>query len=278
MGEQAVNWGALPDIYYPTGLSGGVLGAAFRLAEKAHPPTQHRRKPQGGLTVPYLCHPVLCFKILRAHGIHDKATLMAALLHDALEPSKGAQGMFIGRPDMLRQALEGALQQAGESQPYQLSEEVIRLVVELTPDKGSSTQKTERQRAEALKYSGKARLIKLADHAATLMDDLFVPPSDAKESQAVFVDRARATAAICGDVSATDESRSPQVAMLHARVQNLADQRTQWIALSGQEAEVYRQKICTEIEKEMALALHSAESSPLIMVRELPRIGHGWVR
>jgi hypothetical protein len=269
MEETAASWGTLPAIYHPAALSDGALRAAYHVATAAHPMAQRRRKPDGAPVVPYLCHPVLCFKILRAHGVRDKATLMAGLLHDALESSSAPQGAFVGDPASLRQALQAALVREGEIHASGLAEEVTALVSELTPNKQDGHEKTERLRLEAMRYSPKARLVKMADHAATLMDDLFIPPKDTDEQQQRFIDRARETARICAQMPSGNSTVFRQAVVLRQLVEKLGDERTQQLRLPTDEVDVYSEQIRMKRADDLEVKLRSVDSIPLTILPNL---------
>ncbi|MBY0354697.1 MAG: hypothetical protein K2Q12_03085 [Rickettsiales bacterium] len=177
------------NIYQPPPIKSPPVLVALNIAQHAHR-LEIRRKPIDGVQVAYVGHPILAYKILKAYGETDTATLMAALLHDAVETvaDKAQAGPYAGKPEVLRAAL---LHELPNNEA--LIDEVMALVHELTP-KPVRTNKITSQQMEAMQYSSKAALIKMADHAASLLDDLCVPPDDSHEKRGDFFERTRTVA------------------------------------------------------------------------------------
>jgi guanosine-3',5'-bis(diphosphate) 3'-pyrophosphohydrolase len=122
------------------------LLSAVAFAARKHS-AQRRKDPQA---TPYINHPITVTELLaRVGGVEDLALLQAALLHDTIEDTTTT-------PEEL-DALFG--------------HEVRQLVQEVTDDK--SLPKAERKRLQivhAPDLSSRAKLLKLADKIANLMD------------------------------------------------------------------------------------------------------------
>lgn len=184
-----------------------ATAVAMKLSEQAHG-LELRRKPPCGPQIFYKHHPLLCYKILLAHGVTDEATLMAALLHDTLEPTSDPNqpGRYVEKPVLMTSDLEQHLSSAGIAESRELSKRVVDIIDELTLTESDAANKLKHQIEHASRYSQAALLIKMADHCATLMEDLFVPPADELEKRALNIERAATIAQICHENS---EKRNP---------------------------------------------------------------------
>jgi guanosine-3',5'-bis(diphosphate) 3'-pyrophosphohydrolase len=113
-----------------------------------------RRKDQP--RSPYINHPLEVARILWEVGsVRDKATLVAAILHDTIEDTETM-------PDEICELF---------------GEEVLRLVLEVTDDKSLPKQRRKNLQIEhAPHISTKAKLIKLADKISNLHDLIYSPP------------------------------------------------------------------------------------------------------
>ena len=121
-----------------------MLTDAIRCAVAAH--EGQKRKGSG---LPYVVHPLEVMQILLRHGVEDEETLVAAVLHDAVEDT------------------EVTIEQVRE----QFGERVAAIVAAVTkPEEGS---KAERKRiAGELLRAGPpaARIVKMADRLSNLHD------------------------------------------------------------------------------------------------------------
>ncbi|MGC9350098.1 MAG: HD domain-containing protein [Anaerolineae bacterium] len=118
---------------------------------------------------PYVNHPIAVAQVLwNVGGVRDVATLIAALLHDALEDTHAT-------PDEIA---------------AQFGDEVLALVQEVTDDK--SLPKATRKQLQidhAASLSRPARLIKLADKIQNVYDLGHAPPKAwSQERQSGYVD------------------------------------------------------------------------------------------
>ena len=129
------------------------LLSALRFAARAH--RDQRRK--GMDASPYINHPIEVAHILASvGGVEDPLVLAAAILHDTLEDTEATAAEI--------EAAFGA--------------EVRRMVEEVTDDTslgGSERKRIQVERAPAL--SPGARLVKLADKIANVVDVLHDPPA-----------------------------------------------------------------------------------------------------
>ena len=117
---------------------------------------QQRRKDADAS--PYINHPIAVAAVLAIEGdVTDRATLVAAILHDTVEDT---QTTF--------QELSG-----------QFGEDVSNLVREVTDDKSLDKALRKRLQIEhAAKSSDKAKQIKLADKICNIRDITSAPPAD----------------------------------------------------------------------------------------------------
>ncbi len=129
-----------------------ILCAATFAAERHR---DQRRK--GREASPYINHPLALASLLAAHGEHDPALLMAALLHDTVEDTAT-------RFEDLERAF-GAV--------------VAAIVREVTDDKKLPKATRKRLQVEhAAQLSRRAKLVKLADKICNLRDLAASPPAD----------------------------------------------------------------------------------------------------
>jgi guanosine-3',5'-bis(diphosphate) 3'-pyrophosphohydrolase len=127
---------------------------ALRFAAQKH--KNQRRK--GSQKPPYINHPIEVAEMLwRIGGVHDRSTLIAALLHDTVEDTGTT-------PEEIRELF---------------GEEVTGYVLEVTDDK--SLPKEERKRLQVVNAAHKsphAKEIKLADKISNVSEIANDPPSD----------------------------------------------------------------------------------------------------
>jgi len=181
------------------------VDVALTLMGEAHA-GQWRRKPKDGPQVPYATHPLLTCKLLMHVGINDPAMLMAALLHDALEPAAKHEppSPYCANPDALRSDLESALcRRLGwtAEQAEALSKRVVGLVNVLTTRRPDGMDKREYLLSAVQTFPDEARLIKLADYAATFVCDLYIEPRDTPKARESLIRRNLSVAEMCRDVA-----------------------------------------------------------------------------
>ncbi len=159
LGESAAQWRDSPRRrrYIPPG--GGIsdvaqLLTALRFAARKHR-TQRRKDVDAS---PYINHPIEVATVLATRGrIRDLPTLLAAVLHDTLEDTETT--------------LEELEQTFGP--------EVRALVVEVSDDKRlPKAERRRRQVEHAPLKSTKAKIIKLGDKIANVLDITLAPPAD----------------------------------------------------------------------------------------------------
>jgi GTP diphosphokinase / guanosine-3',5'-bis(diphosphate) 3'-diphosphatase len=132
----------------------GRLLAALTFSAARH---RFQRRKDASRT-PYINHPIEVADVLwTVGGIRDVVVLCAAIFHDTLEDTDT-------EPQEIRDRFGG---------------EVLRLVQEVTDDKG--LPKAERKRLQietAARKSAQAKCIKLADKICNLRDIIHSPPDD----------------------------------------------------------------------------------------------------
>jgi GTP diphosphokinase / guanosine-3',5'-bis(diphosphate) 3'-diphosphatase len=132
-------------------LTGNLL-KAIKFSAFKHRDQRRKDQPRS----PYINHPIIVAETLwEVGGVRDKATLIAAVLHDVIEDTETST----------------------EEICAQFGEEVLSLVLEVTDDK--SLPKLTRKRLQiehAPHISTKAKLIKLADKISNVRDLIYSPP------------------------------------------------------------------------------------------------------
>ena len=121
--------------------------------------TKHRdqRRKDAGAS-PYINHPMAVARVLSVEGgVHDEATLLAAVLHDTVEDTETT--------------FEELVREFGA--------EVAGLVRELTDDKSLPKAKRKEKQIElAANASDKAKRLKIADKICNVRDVTHSPPAD----------------------------------------------------------------------------------------------------
>jgi GTP diphosphokinase / guanosine-3',5'-bis(diphosphate) 3'-diphosphatase len=121
-----------------------VLTDAIRFAVGAH--EGQKRKGSG---LPYIVHPLEVMQILLRHGVDDEETLVAAVLHDAVEDT-----------DVTIEAIR-----------ERYGERVAAIVAALTKPREGSKAEQKRVAGELLKAGPPAaRVVKMADRLSNLRD------------------------------------------------------------------------------------------------------------
>lgn len=106
---------------------------------------------------PYVNHPIAVAEVLARHGVRDRVTLLAAVLHDTLEDTET-------EPHELESAFDAG---------------VRRVVEEVTDDKGLPKDVRKRRQVEtAPGLSDEAKLVRIADKVANVTDVMESPPRD----------------------------------------------------------------------------------------------------
>lgn len=167
--------------FYPPDLNSmsPITRAALRLATEAHRykkddiTPQKRKKKHKDL--PYIIHPIAAYNIARAAGIDDHITLAAILLHDGIEDCR-----IIGTEPLLSEKLEAEIENeytrqelnAHEGFCRTVADTIASIVSEVSNDDVTTESKRFYMADLARKISPRARIVKMADGAATLLDDL----------------------------------------------------------------------------------------------------------
>ncbi len=141
-----------------TTLQSGISSADL-LRTIAFAADKHRRQRRKDADAsPYINHPIAVAAVLAIEGdVTDRATLVAATLHDTVEDT-----------ETTFQELSG-----------QFGEDVSNLVREVTDDKSlDKALRKQLQIEHAAKSSDKAKQIKLADKICNIRDIMSSPPAD----------------------------------------------------------------------------------------------------
>lgn len=129
-----------------------VLRASKFAADKHR---DQRRKDDAAS--PYINHPIGVGEVLARHGVRDRVTLVAAVLHDTIEDT-----------DTTPAELE-----------REFGAEVRRVVEEVTDDKSlPKGVRKERQVEKAPTLSPEAKLVKIADKISNITDVIHCPPTE----------------------------------------------------------------------------------------------------
>jgi guanosine-3',5'-bis(diphosphate) 3'-pyrophosphohydrolase len=130
-----------------------LLGALVFAADK-----HSRQRRKDAVASPYINHPIAVAAVLAIEGeVTDRATLVAAILHDTVEDTKTT------------------FQELSD----QFGDDVSNLVREVTDDKSlDKAVRKQLQIEHAAKSSAKAKQIKLADRICNIRDILNSPPAD----------------------------------------------------------------------------------------------------
>lgn len=131
----------------------------------------------------YIEHPLALVSILKRHGVTDKITLAAALLHDAIEESDHAPetAIIIER---------------------EVGVEVLNVVVEVTDLPGlMREERRSEQITRAATYSTRAAWVRSSDKLANLLEILEFPPKWAAPHIVGYAAFAMRVVSVCGYVS-----------------------------------------------------------------------------
>ena len=132
-------------------MDAGRLLRALDLAAVKHRDQRRKDAPKS----PYINHPIAVANMLWDAGVHDEATLMAAILHDTIEDT-----------ETTREELASAF-----------GDEVASIVAECTDDKNlEKARRKELQVERAPHKSHKAKLVKMADKTCNVRDIIDSPP------------------------------------------------------------------------------------------------------
>ena len=147
---------------------------------------KHRhQKRLGEDATPYVNHLIRVTRLLAEHGVRDSVIICAAVLHDTLEDTRTTAAELDER----------------------FGEEVRRLVEEVTDDKSLPKQERKRLQIElACDLSPGARVIKIADKIANVMDVTYAPPAGwSLERRVEYVEWAAAVVEQCRGTNETLE-------------------------------------------------------------------------
>jgi guanosine-3',5'-bis(diphosphate) 3'-pyrophosphohydrolase len=134
-----------------TGSDIARLLAAMKFAADKHR-DQRRKDP---VASPYINHPIVVAEVLARAGVADIVALQAAILHDTIEDT-----------DTTPEEIE-----------RNFGREVLDIVLEMTDDKSLPKDVRKRLQVErASRISTRAKLVKLGDKIANIIDVTHAPP------------------------------------------------------------------------------------------------------
>lgn len=175
----------------PTNLS-PLLDACYQVAKQAHAGTVRTKKAGD---VDYITHPVIVCRILQAVGIEDELALGAAFLHDVIEDCKDLDDAEKLQAELTKQFTARNIVDADKKA------HIISIICdELSNDELMLEGKRAWQAAHGHKLSYRAKLVKVADQAASLADDVMLASDRSYEQIHSFTMKARECAKSCWEV------------------------------------------------------------------------------
>ena len=179
----------LQSIYHkPSDLS-PLLEACYEVAEYGHRGIARTKKTGD---IPYITHPTIVYKLLRLVGIDDEITLAACFLHDVMEDCPEFK-----KPEALRARLVKGLKQANLPDTEKLAHLIVELCEELTNAERMAEGKRGWQWEHGQRLSPRAKAVKIADQAASLVDDIVLPSDRSYEQMRKFNMKALECAKAC---------------------------------------------------------------------------------
>lgn len=172
-----------------------LVGVAIELAKEKHE-GQYRKKRDGKL--PYITHPIMVCKLLEMFGSREEIDYAAAILHDVMEdcePYKSMReaGNIKEAYSLLREDIEGRMvahlggRVSGELLQSIRSRvsKVADVVAELTNPHHMGGPKRMVQVMDVQRMSDRAKLIKILDQTASIMDDIFFERDVGKDTNKI---------------------------------------------------------------------------------------------
>jgi|GEM_PF-3995862 len=175
----------LPDYFFELNDLSKELAVCHEMASKMH--AKHLRH-KDGYSLPYMAHINTAYTLLKESGVTDETALGACLLHDVIEDytqeveKTDEDGNVTVHKERilddlkLKNLLEYQLLNAGTEHNYAriFSEEVVNAVMEVTDEGKFETKNAKRyeQTSEIRHSSNTAKLIKTADQAASMLEDI----------------------------------------------------------------------------------------------------------
>ena len=148
-----------------------VVRAAFALAQKSF--EEKSRAPKlGGVKIPSITHSIMAMKLLERLGIDDPLTLALALLHDVLEDDARYRGEASVK---MRDELQNELKRQGIGAEHAtaIAAELYGYCTELCNPKDMAEGKRVYQVENIAKAGDRARLVKIADQTASILEDIW---------------------------------------------------------------------------------------------------------
>ncbi len=150
-----------------------ITEAALRVAAAVHE-SQGRNKDD--VFIPYLNHVVMAHDILYASGERDPVILAATLCHDSVEDFS-CGGDLSAKKGLVRRMLEVELEKEGFHNAESLANQIAELTWRVTNDETMNEGKTIYQIDRLDEMVPPAIRIKMADHAASILEDTIHPPN-----------------------------------------------------------------------------------------------------
>lgn len=151
--------------------------AALRVAALIH---ESAGRDKDDVFIPYLNHVVMAHNILHAAGERDPVVLAATLCHDTIEDINMGSDL-LGKKRMVQLLLSQELKKEGFSNADSLATSIAELAWRVTNDETMNEGKTIYQIDRLDEMTPNAIRIKMADHAASILEDTIHPPNwDAK--------------------------------------------------------------------------------------------------
>lgn len=166
-----------------------LLEVCYEVAEYAHRGVP-RTKKTGDIA--YITHPTIVYKLLRLVGIDDEITLAACFLHDVMEDCPEFK-----KPEALRARLAKGFKQANLPDADKFAYLIVELCEELTNAEHMAEGKRGWQWEHGQRLSPRAKLVKIADQAASLVDDILLPSDRSYEQMRKFNMKALECAKAC---------------------------------------------------------------------------------
>lgn len=244
----------LPSLFdQPTDLS-NLLRLIYEVGADGH---KHQKRTKIGFTIPYIKHPIIVYKILRAVNIDEPIALAAAFLHDVMEDNPSLKD-----PRKLAAKITRKLRTNNIPDPEKIAYEIVSLCEELTNAEIMEGGKRAWQFDHAHKLSPRAKQIKIADQMASLIEDVILPSNRPNSKLRTFDMKAREVAIACaGDNQLLDNLFKVCFTDAMAIIDSQNPDALPWMAR-------HAQKIRSTFTLESALL--RAAQYPLALPSELP--------
>lgn len=142
-----------------------LVRAAWRVAQRSHAGQMRKKDPD----LPYLCHPIMVYDLLRTRGITDPRMLAAALLHDVgeMNPRYATDIRLLASDLQYEMVREGIALPASYADASAVAQWVQQMTNPVKGDRKESKLMVQMMRAEGMSHP--AKIIKIADQTASLI-------------------------------------------------------------------------------------------------------------